>query len=263
MSLACGDAMNEIVTNVVLRDDLVCRASTSNVVRLVELLNSKEVSKRTRTYIDNDLMNLRRNWASLFFIKSRPVHSKIFFHEEVQKVSTARSWLISIKEKLNLRKHRSDKFERAQFDQANGLWLPGKIVHVSNANRTGQLQACFIDRTALANIELQTHMLSDHRGEMYFRALVQLNFFGDRIPKPLNQVNFSDGEKCACCSGEFLWNSLLKGEPHVWLGKRVCKRCAMFVCDACSRNSRALPENGFLWPARICDRCFIASGSQL
>jgi hypothetical protein len=263
VSLACGDAMNEIVTNVVLRDDLVCRASTTNVVRLVNRLNSDEVSVRTRKYIENDLKNLRNNWAAFFFIKTRPVHAKIYFEREEEKVSSVRSWLGLLRDRVGKLRNKPEEMRRGKWDAANGLWIPGKIVHITTSNRVGQLQASVVDRTDLANIELHTHMLSDHRGDMYFKALVQLNYFGDKVPKVTTVSNPLSDEKCACCAGEFLWNSLLKGEPHVWLGKHVCKRCGMFVCDACSANSRGSPESGFLWPVRFCDRCFLASNSKL
>jgi hypothetical protein len=265
VSASFGDSLNDTVTNVVLRDDLVCRASVRNLNGLIDLLSSEAVSSRTRRFINNDWRNLKANWVSFFKLNSRPAVDDQVFRIETENKSLISSWFNSIRTKWsNIRQGSSSIHNRTPIESP-GLWLPGKIVFISSFNSLGQLTACFLDRThpILSNIQLQTEMLNDHKGDMYFKALVQVNqslhssFF--RTPKSSPQT----GDRCSCCGGDFLWNSVLKGEPHVWLAKQVCKKCGVFVCDACSRNYRAVPEHGFLWPVRHCDRCYLSTSSRL
>ena len=71
VSESISDALQEVCTNVVLRDDVVCRATTGNIDRLLTWILSKESSERFYSYMRDDAQNIRNNWKDLIKLKHR------------------------------------------------------------------------------------------------------------------------------------------------------------------------------------------------
>jgi hypothetical protein len=253
-----GAALDDLVTNVVLRDDLVCRLSPYTVRALVSELESENVTERCRKYLSSDWNNLKRDWASFFHLKSRSynaIESPAKSGGVHMSINSLSHWF-----SRTLNRFRSSAPPPSEGNLREGLWIPGKIILIDSVNLLGQSRASVVSRQdpSLCKIRLHTDMITDHKGESYFLNLLQI----------LNSSTLFAGSNngsscCLCCGNDFLWNSVLNGEPHVWLAKHVCRRCGSFVCDACSRNYRAIPDYGFLYPVRHCDRCYLSPIAKL
>ena len=257
-----GHDLERLVTNVVLRDDIVCRLSRYTVSGLIAELESAETSVKCGKYLENDWWNLKRNWASFFHLKLRPaIDNRIKCpphpsHQSLRILQQARQWFSNTFAAL-----KKPVVNLESTSVVDGLWIPGKVILIDQANVIGQMRASFISRQhpCLSRIQLQTEMINDHKGESYFRALTQISL----NPICVNPPSDHSSNVCSCCGGDFLWNSVLKGEPHIWLAQHVCRRCGRLVCDACSKNYRAIPDYGFIWPVRHCDRCYLSPTSKL
>jgi hypothetical protein len=242
----CSSVLQDKVTNVVFRDDLVSRTCVSNVKKLFVELVSEETSNRVKTYMQRDFKNLKSNWSSFFFLNSRSLGHSEFGNPSV----SSSSFFEKVKLKWFTLTSRPTEV-RANFNDEKVLdrmIVPGKVLLV---DEEGGMWIDGLD-CRLARIELQTEMINDHSGDSYFRAIVQM-------VNGRKRLKTSPSNSCACCASDFLWNSILKGEPHVWFATHVCRKCGAFVCDSCSKHYRAVPEQGHLWPVRHCDSCWLNS----
>lgn len=239
--------LEPVVTNIVLRDDLVCRATVKNVESLIDsLLENKTMG----TYLSNDWERMK-NLSFLFAKKIRPLSPQPQDAASPSPPSTFTSrW-----------ERFAALFKRKRIPEGEvrgGLFLGGKIFHIFSRN--GQWFGGFLARSAptLNRIEVQTEMLADHSGDAYFRAVTQM-------VQSKNSGTFwlpFSSNACACCKSDFTWSYWFTGEPHAWLARHVCRRCGSVVCNACSSRERAIPESGHLWPVRHCDRCWLAPRSS-
>ena len=210
-----------------------------NVEDLIKKLTSESVGKRVKTYLKNDIERMRdwRNWIEL----KRRVGKDVVVLEDKkisESVFTSTSRFISTIWQSILPISPPAVSEDVEVD-ANEFFLPGKIIHVYS--KYGVLHAGYVSRhhPGLNRVELQPEMVSDHFGEKYFAACSQL------IDQPVGVVwkSFDLFKNCGCCGSDFLWNSVLKGEPHIFLAKRVCRRCGAVVCESCRGRGR------------VCERC--------
>lgn len=250
VSTALGRSLQDSVTNVVLRDDIVCRASVRNIEKLLTSLVDPSTHARIKEYLHQDLINLGRNWKFFFLLQSRPwVDVAEFDDPALRNSKPGESWWSRLRNRV-LRIRGNVNEPEVKDDR---MVIPGKIVYIYPQNGVGSWEAFFINACdpRLMSINLQTEMVSDHLGEAYFRALLQTGAGVRVLAKPVLK------NTCACCGHDFLWNSVLKGEPHSWLAKHVCRKCGAITCDACSGHQRAVPELGLYWPVRHCDRCWL------
>jgi len=56
----------------------------------------------------------------------------------------------------------------------------------------------------------------------------------------------SETDECMNCGNRF----------STCFRRHHCRRCGLVVCSGCSGNKRALPEEGYPKPVRVCDPCF-------
>ena len=208
-----------MITNVVLRDDIVCRATVGNMHKLVSELTEKKTVSRFRKYMGRDFENFR----NFFSNKIRDPNAQI------GKIDST-SWWESIMSKKDemIGMFKTRKVEEKNLKKGH-FFLPGKIVYISKSGPAFWVGPEFIDSTC----KLQTGMLRDHLGENYLRAIRDLG---------VKKVRKKNSEKCACCGCDFLWHSVLKGEPHIFLAQHECIQCARAVCGPCRKD-------------RQCDAC--------
>ena len=250
VSTALGRSLQDRVTNVFLRDDVVCRASVRNVESLLATLVDPSTSARIKEYLKQDWTNLRKNWKFFFLLQSRPwVEVSGIEYAASSNMKSDESWWARLRNRIG--RPRSTVSEPQIKDDR--MVIPGKIVYMYPQNGIGTWEAFFINACdpRLMAIDIQTEMVSDHSGESYFRALLQVGVGTRASARPVL------ANTCACCGHDFLWNSVLKGEPHIWLAKHVCRKCGATTCDACSGHKRGVPELGLIWPVRHCDRCWL------
>lgn len=250
---ALGSALESCVTSVVLRDDLVARATVGNVERLFIDLCTDETRARVRRYLADDLSTISQ--FQEFFkrrvredISAPPVKVESY-------LAKSKQFFLTMLDRLSLTRQSAP--QQNFSDNTREFFLPGKVVHLTSRN--GVFVAEYVARHTLNRIETQVNMLKDHLGESYVKAVSQAAYMAGN--SPVTKVCFTpfpSAETCMRCGSNFLWNSVLKGEPHVFLAKHWCRKCGCIVCSACSSNARSLPEVGHLFPVRHCDKCWLA-----
>ena len=231
------------ITSIVHRHDVVSRASLRNLDKLVTWLNSEEVSQRISFYVSADLVALKS--ADLTARRSR--------RDEVvtEPSNKSRTNLQNLTDRFLgwfSEKFVATKTAIPEVVISPHLVLAGKIFHMCNSEIFCAVAADF------EKIPIETSMVKDHRGDKYVSALLAVKHRRKyKIPasaKPLSQT------LCGCCNSDFLWDSVVKGEPHVHLAKIPCRKCERFVCRKCSmRPRRSIPEKGIFEPVVHCDRC--------
>ena len=261
VDMTLAEAAESCVTSVVLRDDIVCRASRHNVHQLVAELGSKAVSDRVRRYLLSDAKSLR-NISKLVELKQRRpeelLHPIVAPQPKVEKSfggigGSLKNFFSALL--FGVPHHppttESPTEDPADPNSSTQLYLPGRILHIYS--RSGQWHCGFVKRTSLCQIELHTEMVSGHFGSKYFEAVSQLVH-----SRSVAWQSFSAAPVCGCCGCDFLWNSVLQGEPHLSLAKHVCRRCGVVVCAGCSDRFRPIFELGITSPVRHCDRCWMS-----
>jgi len=245
--------LEDVALNVVLRDDIVCRATTGNVDRLLTWILGQETSERFTQYMRSDLESLK-NWKQIIALKRRAD----VVGEESQRVGSSMTRVGKIREFFlwTFSRKKSPPIDTL----VEGFTIPGKILHIYKHH--GAYTCGLISRSAetLGRIEIQPEMLTDHLGDNYVNALREclLNSGAQSVLfAPFNSKN-----SCSCCGSDFLWNSVLKAKVHSLLAQHNCGKCGALVCGACSAQERL--EMGRVFPVKICDKCkFIPSFSKL
>ncbi len=237
------------ITSVVFRHDLVARASLRNIDNLVCWLNGEENMGKISAYISSDLTALKNaDW-----IAKRTRSDEVVPRSELSTPTSRRQTIV---------RRLTDWFSKKLIKPkiSNGvvsphLVLAGKILHLHNS------ESYLSTASDFETIVVETSMVSDHRGDKYVSALLaakhrrkfKSSSSSSSFPKSVPQT------VCNCCGSDFLWNSILKGEPHVHLAKQFCRKCEQFVCRECSmRPKRSIPEKGVFEPVLHCDRCVMA-----
>ena len=246
--------LESCVTSVVLRDDIVCRATLGNVERLAKELSEKSTTDRVRGYLMNDAKRLK-DFRRMISLRQREVGvlPQLPIVGEVQlkpsRIAAIVAWF---------KRHRHTTPSQPEL-RSREFYLPGRIVHIYS--KGGQLGCGFVSRSipTLNRIETQAEMMADHIGQNYFKALVELSA-GAANADIVTFQPFTSTKVCGCCGSDFLWSSVLKGEPHSFLGRHWCRRCGAVVCGGCSKNARPIPATGQVWPVRHCDRCWMTTG---
>lgn len=252
-----GSALESCVTSVVLRDDLVARATVGNVERLIIDLCTDETRARVRRYLADDLRTISqfqeffkrrvREDISAPAVRPPPVKEESF-------LAKSKRFMLTMLARVSVTRQSAP--EQNLPDTTREFFLPGKVVHITSPN--GVFVAEYVARQTLNRIETQVNMLKDHLGESYVKAVSQAAYLaGTSSVSKVSFTPFPAAEACMRCGSNFLWNSVLKGEPHVFLAKRWCRKCGCVVCSACSSNARSAPELGHLYPVRHCDKCWL------
>merc|ERR1711907_932411 len=94
---------------------------------------------------------------------------------------------------------------------------------------------------------------ADHSGKSYREALEESLAFKQKRTTPVHWKPFGQAQSCPCCKADFTWSSVLRSEPHRLAAKWNCYSCGDVVCDGCSQEKRALPQNGIFREVRVCD----------
>ena len=244
-------------TNVVLRDDVVCRATTGNIDKLLSKILAKDTSDRFKTYMRDDMRDLK-NLKEIIRLKRRvdvPSVSSVGVVSEVKNPTGFESKALDKLRNLFIWpfSRYSKTIQSISLQQEEeGFLIPGKIAHIYKT-AADRYAAGYISRSAktLNRIELQPEMLYDHFGENYVRALRECLIGGGSI----FTERHSNGEICACCNSDFLLDSILKNKIHSFLAKRICGRCGSHVCTACIKRERVEP--GRLSPVKVCEKCWL------
>jgi pimeloyl-ACP methyl ester carboxylesterase len=232
MEESLAESANQFVTSVVLRHDLVTRASVQNVDLLVHTLNNSRTKFWNFFILDCKRIARWRPWG-VDGVENEPP-------TEPSRIEPRSSFF--------------SKFYKTFFSReraARDFFLPGNILHIYS--RYGIFHAGYVSRShpSLNRIEISPSMIRDHLGEQYFRAMAEI---GTDQP-PCIWKRFKDCNLCGCCRRAFGRGKILSGSPHINLYKRTCRKCGDVVCESCSANNR--PLDGMIRPVRHCDRCVI------
>jgi len=141
--------------------------------------------------------------------------------------------------------------------EAPTLRIPGRVAHINP--EYGEQRASWVpcDFASLTVVQLAPHMVNDHRGKEYLKALKGVTAARTAAEPPPRWVGFNAAPPhCACCSAPFAWESTFRSAAHEVCARHHCRGCGRVVCDACSHNRSCLPQFGIVEPERVCDACF-------
>jgi len=138
------------------------------------------------------------------------------------------------------------------------FFVPGRVVWIYRVE--AHLEAAIVPPTcpSLRRIIVDERMIEDHRGSAYHHALLSLQAH-QALGANANIVRwqrFADaGDHCPCCGSDFAWSATARSAGHRFRAMTNCRSCGLVVCRSCAETRRALPDQGIIDPARICDRC--------
>eukprot|EP00735_Rhodelphis_limneticus_P014100 TRINITY_DN808_c0_g1::TRINITY_DN808_c0_g1_i2::g.25436::m.25436 TRINITY_DN808_c0_g1::TRINITY_DN808_c0_g1_i2::g.25436 ORF type:complete len:709 (+),score=125.82,sp/Q5YLM1/DGLA_RAT/34.78/3e-15,FYVE/PF01363.16/3.9e-13,FYVE/PF01363.16/9.2e-12,Lipase_3/PF01764.20/1.6e-20,Abhydrolase_6/PF12697.2/0.16,PAS_7/PF12860.2/0.3,FYVE_2/PF02318.11/0.12,FYVE_2/PF02318.11/34 TRINITY_DN808_c0_g1_i2:60-2186(+) len=137
------------------------------------------------------------------------------------------------------------------------LYIPGTIVHLYQ--QKGRYHAASVDCRfePLNQVELQLNMIEDHKSAAYFMALREARGMKKgTVREPPAWGKFFAVNVCQCCHCDFTWASTSSSLAQQNFDRHHCRRCGQVVCNACSSNFQSIPEYGIFIPSRVCDSCF-------
>jgi hypothetical protein len=138
------------------------------------------------------------------------------------------------------------------------FFIPGLVVWIHRVE--AHLEAAVVPAwcPSLRRIIIDERMVHDHRGLQYHNALlaVQTHQALSAPEKLVRWQRFEDaGANCPCCGSDFAWRATSRSTGHRFWAMTNCRACGLVVCRSCAETRRALPDQGIIEPARICDRC--------
>eukprot|EP00931_Biecheleriopsis_adriatica_P029222 TRINITY_DN17380_c0_g1_i1.p1 TRINITY_DN17380_c0_g1~~TRINITY_DN17380_c0_g1_i1.p1 ORF type:complete len:1179 (+),score=191.69 TRINITY_DN17380_c0_g1_i1:6-3542(+) len=137
------------------------------------------------------------------------------------------------------------------------LFCAGRITAIYRTN--GGLQAAIVpcDLPSMRRIIFDKRLFTDHKATDYHRALLnvhaRMNVREDALVKWQGFAQASN--VCPCCLNDYAWMRASKSEKQRIPAMTNCRACGIVVCTGCATVRHALPEQGILEPARVCDRC--------
>jgi len=135
------------------------------------------------------------------------------------------------------------------------LFCAGNVVWIHRHH--GCLRASIVScsLSSLRRIIFDKRLVTDHYALSYYQALLAVRQ-RVRSGKSVPWKRFSDASMtCPCCHSEYNWNSTGRGAKTRCLSMTNCRSCGVVVCVGCASTRHALPEQGILEPARVCDAC--------
>jgi hypothetical protein len=247
-SPSCVDSLiatdlKEMVTSWVLHDDIISRLTPQSIrILMKELLVFREKVFR---HLEQDWSDVIQRATALWTPKFRDHISKSHNHDKQHREKNADS-----------EKENPDSFVIVEEDEIKDLYLPGKIYHIySHRGQYKAVEVCGKSFDTLRRIEVQGNIFSDHDAMNIFNALLEVRAVRNSASLPPVWESFSI-PACQCCSSKFTWHTTLSGETQEYRERYNCRNCGSLICDPCSKEKRAIPRLGLIFPVRICDKCF-------
>eukprot|EP00928_Gymnodinium_smaydae_P035774 TRINITY_DN25117_c0_g1_i1.p1 TRINITY_DN25117_c0_g1~~TRINITY_DN25117_c0_g1_i1.p1 ORF type:complete len:1220 (-),score=170.64 TRINITY_DN25117_c0_g1_i1:85-3744(-) len=139
--------------------------------------------------------------------------------------------------------------------EESDLFCAGHVIAVYRYN--GGLRAASVpcDTPSLRRIIFDRRLLIDHKGDSYHRALRNVRAAMDATRSVKWQGFAEAAEVCPCCHSDYAWMLTARSQKSRYAAMTNCRSCGLVVCTGCANVRCALPEQGILEPARVCDRC--------
>ncbi|CAE8643025.1 unnamed protein product [Polarella glacialis] len=139
------------------------------------------------------------------------------------------------------------------------LYVPGNCVWIYRVR--GHLEASVVpcDLPPLRRLILDKRMFQDHTATAIHQALLAVRASSSSASgsasAPRWQKFCEASELCPCCGSRYEWMNTARSGKMRCHAMTNCRCCGLVVCVACATSRRALPEQGILEAARVCDRC--------
>lgn len=245
-SPCCVDAviaseLKDRVTSIVLHDDIISRVTPQSIRILM---------KELFCFREQVFKHLERDWSDVInkAISLWPPPFRTVRNDHVTNSQNQEALECGVDDNIE------SSFIVVDEDEIKNLYIPGKIIHIYS--HMGQYKAAEVNQTfeTLRRIEVQGNIFADHESLNIFNALLEVRSVRKASVPPVWQP-FSV-PTCQCCHNSFTWHTTFTGVTQEFREKYNCRNCGSLVCDPCSKEKRAIPRLGLIFPVRVCDRCF-------